>query len=783
MITLLALGLFLFVQTLKPTYEGEETLAGLSEDVPVFYDPYGIPHIYGATEEDAIRALGYVHAQDRLWQMELLRRIAPGRLSEVFGSKLLDTDRFFIALGIDDVSAKTVSQLDADRPHVQLAQAYLDGINQFIDKGPTPVEYYLTGLEKSPFTLKDIHNSIGYMAFSFAMAHKTDPLLSDIKNDLGPAYLEDLQISVDPNTQWIRNHQWKKSSGAEADIVAMANKALDHLPVPQFIGSNSWVLSPKKTRNGAVILANDPHIGFAQPSVWYEAHLVTPDYEKYGFHLAGIPFPLLAHNRDLAYGMTMFENDDTDFYYEKINPSDSTQYWDENEWKDFETITKTIEVKDSATVTFTYRKSVRGPVLNGIAKEIKEESPISMSWIFTRSPNRLLESLYGISHAKNMDEFKAALPLLHAPGLNLMYGDAYGNIAWWAAAQLYQMADGINTKFILDGSNGAEEPIRYMDFSENPHAENPPWNYVYSANNQPDTIAGYAYPGYYLSENRAKRIVHLLDFKSGWTKRSVASMVTDVVSSVNPAIAYELISVIDEENLSKEEKRILDRMRHWNGNNKLESREAPLYHKWIYHLLKNTFEDELGEERFSQLLRTHLLKRQIAPLVKNPESVWWDDLNTDQEESRKDIVTRSLNHAFESLKKDFGPDMSEWTWDKMHTLEHRHPIGEVKLFRSLFNVGPFPIHGTREVINNMAFPYNSDPVFKVTSGPSTRRVIDYSDIENSWSILPTGQSGNPFSEHYDDQAELYNNGQFRKMMLDRQEIIDSTRSVLLLKAK
>ncbi|WP_297707111.1 penicillin acylase family protein, partial [uncultured Eudoraea sp.] len=301
---LLSLAAFIFIQTLKPDYEGEKQLLNLSDEVSVYYDSYGIPHIYGENEEDAIRTLGYVHAQDRLWQMELLRRVAGGGLSEVFGSKLLSTDKFFLSLGIDEASAKTIEQRERTNKTIQLTEAYLDGINQFIESGPTPVEFYLTGIDKEPFSLKDVYNSIGYMAFSFAMAQKTDPLLTVIKNKLGPEYLKDLEIEVDLNTEWIKNYKSAPEGSKEAQMVASISKALANLPIPQLEGSNSWVMAPAKTKSGKVILANDPHIGFAQPSVWYEAHLSASGYEKYGYYMAGIPFPILGHDRNLAYGIT-----------------------------------------------------------------------------------------------------------------------------------------------------------------------------------------------------------------------------------------------------------------------------------------------------------------------------------------------------------------------------------------------------------------------------------------------------------------------------------------------
>lgn len=771
---------FFFINSLKPDYDGEKVLPGLNSEVTVFYDTYGIPHIYAENEKDAFRALGYAHAQDRLWQMELLRRVAKGELSEVFGKISLETDKFFLSLGISDYTTETVSKLDMDSEMVTLSNAYLDGINEFIKKGPTPIEFYLTGLKKKPFSLEDMYNAAGYMAFSFAMAHKTDPLLTNIRNQLGDEYVKDLAIDSDTSTTWINNYKRPNLDSIDINLIGGITRALEKLPVPQFIGSNSWVIAPEKTKNGKVILANDPHVGFAQPSVWYEAHISTPKYEKYGYHFAGIPFPIMGHDRNVAFGLTMFENDDIDFYYEETHPSDSTKYKTEAGWKDYEYVSKKIKVKDSGDITFTYKKTRHGPVLNNIAEQIKGERPIAMSWIYTQVENKAIDGLYGIGHAENMDEFEAELPKIHAPGLNVMYGDAAGNVAWWATAKLYQMPDSISTKFVLDGTTGEEERLDYLDFSENPSAINPPWNYVYSANNQPDSIAGRLYPGYYLPENRAMRIVQLLDSKNDWDKESTSEMILDVTSTVNPALVAELIKLLDVTNLSEEQLVQVDALRNWNGEYNLENTNAVLYHRCEYYVLKNTFEDELGPEQFNQFLSTHLLKRHIAKGTSMESGKWWDNVYTkDKIETRDDIALKSFADAWYSLVNDFGADPSQWTWERVHTLEHEHPIGQIQSLRKFFNVGPYPVNGTREVINNMAFPYDSTGFYKVNSGPSTRRIIDFSDIENSISILPTGQSGNPFSKHYKDQAKLFVNGKFRKMMMNKQEIESSAESVLI----
>ena len=771
----------IFGYSLKPKYSGTQNLSGLSQEVTVHYDLYGIPHIYGANEKDAFKALGYVHAQDRLWQMELLRRIGSGGLSELFGKDLIGTDKFFLALGIDDASKEVVSQLNSQDIGVQLTQAYLDGINQFLDKGPTPIEFYLTGIEKRPFEIKDVYNIMGYMAFSFAMAHKTDPLLSEINNRLGPEYLKDLAVHSDTSTVWLQNNPHQSYDIATDNLTANVFESLEQLNIPLFEGSNSWVLGSKKTKKGKVIFANDPHIGFSQPSVWYEAHVVSPEYEKYGYHIAGLPFPLLGHDRNLAYGMTMFENDDVDFYKEEIHRTDSTKYQYKGTWQSFKTVKKRIKVKDSATIDFSYNVTKRGPVLNGIANQIKGNEPISMWWVYTQGENKIMDALYSLSHSDNIDDFREGLKNIHAPGLNIMYGDAQDNVAWWASAQLYHIPDSVNTKMVYAGNNYLDDEKHYLDFNQNPQSENPPAGYVYSANNQPDSIAGMLYPGYYLPEDRARRITELLDAKNDWSAENVQTMINDVTSPVDKGILETLLGNLEISSWSEKQQKAINQLKEWDGTYDLNNTNAILYHRWTYNLLKAIFLDELGQESFDGLMSTHLIKRSVAPLFSNPNSVWWNNIETEEKETASQLINAAFKQSYQDLVETHGENKDEWTWGKFHLIEHGHPIGQVEALRSYFNVGPFSVKGSREVINNLFFPYTDEENYKVSSGPSTRRVIDFSDIENSKSILPTGQSGNPLSKHYKDQAEMYINGEFRKMMMNKEEIETTSKSVLILK--
>ena len=778
LLTIVVLG---YLQYTKPNYEGAVALNSIQKETTVYFDEFGVPHIYAATQKDALTTLGYVHAQDRLWQMELLRRIAPGRLSELFGSVALKNDLFFAGIGIDENSEKAISELDKNSPTYQLTMAYIDGVNQYLDEGKTPIEFQLLGIKKEKFTIKDVYNIFGFMSFSFAMAQKTDPLLTNIRDKFGMEYLKDFGIDGSFGTTQLKSY--KGNYKEYAQISKSVASLLENSPVPPFVGSNSWVIDAEKTKNNKVIFANDPHIGFSQPCTWYEAHIVTPDYEMYGYHLAGTPFPLLGHNHNYAYGLTMFENDDIDLFQEEVNPANANQYKTVSGYKNFITKQKTIKVKDSSDVVLNLKISQHGPIINGLLDGIKTKMPVAMSWIYTSQKNQILEAVYSLSHAKDLEDFHKNVALIQAPGLNIMYGDAKNNIAWITSGKLYKVDKSVNTNFILNGANGIDDQKEFLDFSKNPVAINPNWNYVYSSNNQPEAIDGYLYPGYYLPKDRAKRIDGLLSPKSNWTSKDVSKMITDNTSSTSESIVNGMIATLDVSKFSTNEKQALAVLKKWKGTNNLQDIAPTLYNKWLYFYLKNTFEDEMGEEEFQLFLGTHIMKQVIEAQSQNATSPWWDNIATkNKKETRQEILTSSFKHAIASLEKQLGTDINSWKWEKVHVLEHQHPIGKVAFFQKFFNVGTFPIAGANEVINNLFFTFSDATQYTIKGGPSTRRVIDFSDIENSQSILPTGQSGNPMSKHYNDQAAMYVDGKFRKMKLNKTEII-RTSTKLVFKPK
>jgi len=762
LLLLLSIGVRIYF---TPSYHGKERISALEEEATIVFDGHGVPHIYASNAVDAYRALGWVHAKERLFQMDLLRRAASGRLSGAFGEDFVTADKFMLNLGISENSQKSLEALKGDEAWLSLARAYLEGVNTFIEEENAPLEYVLTGLKREPFELIDVYNSIGYMAFNFAHAPGIDPFLTHVRDSLGQAYVEDLSVEVDTSSVRIPSYPSGIKDLSSVDLpFRVLDQAIGRVPSVPFLGSNSWVIGPSRTRNGAVILANDPHMKFAQPAVWYESHISYPGFESYGFYLAGIPFALLHHNRVKANGLTMFVNDDFDFYRIEI-PSDlKDTYRVGEEARKWEKVRYTIGVKGGEPVDFELRRTHLGPVIDAEIDSAFRQ-PLAMHWVFTDRLNELPSVLYRLNYSRDLKDFRDALRNLHAPGLNIMYGDSSGNYAWFASAQLHRLNDSVSPKFVLDTHSRIRHGGNILDFDFNPQSINPPVGYVYSANNAPASDSLYI-PGYYLPEDRARRITEILESDTYWDLAKTEEMMLDAVNSGDAEICQLLIDQLDTGVLTEEQSQWLRRLKTWDGSYSRQQTVPGFYHNWIYRIVCNAFEDELGGERLEGFLGTHLFKRSLRPLIEDETSTWWDRKGTAGKETQGQIVTLSFQQAWDFMEEHHGRRPERWTWGSMHSLTHRHALGAVPVLGKLWNVGPDPVEGSREVINNLMFSYRGEPGFDVHSGPSTRRIVDFSNIHLSRAVLPTGQSGNLFSPFYDDQRELYVNGEYRLMLID-----------------
>lgn len=765
----LTIGIYLFNS--RPEYRGEVKIKGLKEAVDVHFDGYGIPHIDAKSEEDAWFALGYVHAQDRLFQMEILRRIGAGRLAEILGSDLTRVDVFFRTLGIAEAAKKSakIFMNDNNETYQKAANAYLNGINAYIETGKTPIEFTLIGIEKEKFTSEDLYHITGYMAFSFAEALKTDPILSKINSKYGTGYLSRL-IKVNDSLKT------NADSTSLSELALLASMLSEKFPLSPFMGSNGWVVAPQKSKSGRVLFCNDTHIGYGQPSVWYEAHVSYPGYSLYGNFLGGFPFPLLGHTNTYAWGLTMLENDDLDLFREKQNPQNPEQYFLNDHYENYALRKEVVKIKDHPDTSFMVRITRHGPVINEAIESIgkNEQQPVSLWWTFTQFDGTTLQACYLLSHAKSMGDMRNACSLIEAPGLNVLYGDASGNIAWWASGKMVKRKPHVNPNIILDGVSGNDEPSGFFSFSENPHIENPSCGYVFSANNLPDSISKNIYPGYYAPEERSIRIEKLLGKKNLFDADDMQRMNTDVVNENYKDLASLLYSIIEKDSIvsiSELHKLAAEQLKDWDGNHRLKEIGPAVYYKLVSVILDMSMKDEMDSTDYWIFKSSHTMKSALRNFIADANSPWWDNIKTEKRnETRLDIISTAFDITIEELSKELGPVAANWKWERIHTVEHVHLIGRQKPFDRIFNVGPLPAPGGNETVNCSGFPLTPNGHYKVSYGPAMRVVIDFDDVENAKSILPTGQSGNFMSKHYRDQAQMYLDGKSRKMMMNKNEI-------------
>ncbi|MEQ8302510.1 MAG: penicillin acylase family protein [Cyclobacteriaceae bacterium] len=785
LLLLLGAALFIYLQLQKPSYEGEITLAGLKEEVEIRYDNYGIPHIYAGTEEDAYFALGYAHAQDRLFQMEMLRRAAGGRLSEVLGKDLLKVDKLFRTLGLNKFAEENAERfLSTDTAAYQReALAYQKGINAFVKDGPTPLEFTIIGIPKTEFEPKDIYLAIGFMSFGFAEGLRVDPVLEKIRRQYGPHYLADLALQAPPETEAIRNYAGTPQ-GSTDQLISSINEALNLIPIPLWTGSNGWVVSSEKSASGKPILANDTHIGFGQPAVWYEAHIEYPGFSFYGHHIAGIPFGLLGNNRFSGWGLTMFENDESDFFVEELNPANRDEVRFRNGWETVQSRIEVIKIKGEEDMLLEVRTTRHGPLVNGIVDEVDEAGPpVALSWMLTKHPNEALEAAYLLNHSQSFEDTKKAASLFTSPGLNVMYGDVDGNIAWWAVAKLPIRPPHVESKLFLNGSSGEDEYLGYYDFSKNPKAINPPWGYVYSSNNQPDSVDGIVYPGYYYPRARAHRISESLAEAKKIGAQDLAALQLDVTSETAPIVAKEIAEVLRQINKPEYEE-MIKALAQWDGDHQLEDIGPSVYYTMLSHILYLSMPDEIGLAAFKALLNTSVMKSSYLKLIQNDSSLWWDKIQTKEvKESRLTIFDEAASKSLRLLQSKYGKKVNDWNWEKMHSLTHAHALGTVKPLDKIFNVGAFEAPGGIEVLNNLMFTLDTVGHFGVISGPALRKVTDFGDLENGVSVSPTGQSGNLMSKHYDDQSKMFIKGVVRKMLMNEEEIKSQEKGKLTLKPR
>ncbi|WP_185966284.1 penicillin acylase family protein [Ectopseudomonas mendocina] len=772
-------GLTWYLHDKQPQRDGELVLGALQASVTVDYDERGVPHIRAENEADMYRALGFVHAQDRLFQMELLRRLARGELADVLGEKLVPTDRLFRTLEIGRHADAYAARLDPDSPSTQALLHYLEGINQYQASRPLPLEFDLLGIEPRPFTIADTLSVAGYMAYSFAAALRTEPVMTHIRDELGADYLE--LFDLDWHPQGVIGTSLAASDWQDLSALAqLSNDALAGTGLPQFEGSNAWAVSGSRTASGKPLLAGDPHIRFSLPAVWYEAHLQAPGYELYGYHHALIPSAMLGHNRDFAWSLTMFQNDDLDLIAERVNPDNANQVWYQGNWVDLQQRTETIRVKDAEPVQITLRRSPHGPIINDALGQTSGNTPIAMWWAFLETDNPTLEAFYQLNRANTLGKARAAAEKIEAPGLNVVWANASGDIGWWAAAKLPLRPEGVNPTFILDGASGDADKLGYHPFSANPQEENPQRGYILSANYQPVPASGIEIPGYYNLPDRGQRLnQHLSDASVKWDTQNSQALQLDPGTGYGPRLLAPILDELRSAAADDQERALVEQLAQWDGGHTLDSVAATLFNQLTYQLAHEAMADELGEAFFDSLLQTRALDTALPRLTANADSPWWNRQGSEQRESRVQIVAEAWRASLKHLHSVLGDDVESWAWGRGHTLTHNHPLGQQQPLAWLLNIGPLAAPGGHETPNNLSHKIGPAP-WPVVYGPSTRRLVDLGDADKALGGIPVGQSGVPFDAHYGDQAAAHVAGEYQPLHLSEADVTANSQGTLTL---
>ena len=772
-----------YIHGKQPQRSGSLSLTQLQAPVTVRYDERGVPHIRAENEPDLYRALGYVHAQDRLFQMELVRRLAQGELAEILGPKLAKTDQLFRTLGIREHAQTAAAKMDPQSPSSKALIAYLDGVNQFQATHPAPIEFDLLGIRRRRFSPQDTFAVTGYQAYSFAATFSTEPALTYVRDKLGPDYLK--VFDLDGHSQGVLQANPTSAVNARGwealnQVARISQQAIEAAGLARFEGSNAWAISGSRTASGKPVLAGDPHISIAAPAVWYEAHLSAPNFELYGHFQALNPNAMLGHNMQFGWSLTMFQNDDMDLIAEKTNPDNPKQIRYHDQWVNLQSREETILVKGEAPIQLTLRRSPHGPIITDAFAASLGTTPVAMWWAFLETENPFLDASYEFNRADTLAKMRAAASKLHAPGLNVVWANASGDIGWWAAAKLPIRPAGVNPNFILDGSTAEADKLGFADFSDNPHEENPARGYIVSANHEPVGKNGVPVPGYYNLADRARRLdEHLSDGSIKWDLKASQAVQLDNQTGYSRRVLEPLLPVLQTLITDPSEKALLERLARWNGKHAVNSVAATVYNQLLYELARGAMADEMGEVQFKNLLGTRALDSALPRLAADASSPWWDNRSTPAVESRADTLKVVWRATIDHLQATLGKDSAEWTWGRAHTLTHNHPLAAQKPLDRLFNTGPFAAPGGRELPNYLGGAIGPAP-WAVVTGPSTRRVIDFADASKAMGINPLGQSGVLFDEHYRDQASTFITGGYLPQHLNEADVSANTRSMLTL---
>jgi len=786
LVIVLGISLFFYLKSTAPNYNTELKLEGVNKTVNIYYDDYGIPHIYAQNEEDAYFALGYVYANDRLFQTELLKRLSSGRLAEILGKDLVKVDKYMRIHGLREAADKSAKKYMSgnDKKYQRSFNAYLNGYNKFLNTGNLPIEYKILGIPKEELKASDTYSILNFIALGFTMPVHQESFSAFIAKKLGNQYIEDFYFGEKQDTLRIKQEIDTNLIKTQLSFNSTFLKTLDDYNIGLWEGSNAWVVGEKKSKSGKVIFGNDTHFAYAQPSVWYEAEITYPGYNFYGFYLPGMPFPIIGHDKEFSWGLTIFPFDNANYYSEKVDHKNDKVMF-KNQWVDLDIHKETIKVKGADDVEMVIEKTPHGPLLNGYDEKITNnfKEDVSLWWTLQKMETKILESTYNMSRVKSIDEFETQIANIDILGLNVMYGDKKGNIAFWSCGKLPVYNSNINPFTLLNGANGENEIDSFHDFSYNPHLINPEQGFVATANNDPILSGAKSVPGHYLPTNRIKIINKTISEKEKWDIEDSKRLQLNVKSITDEHLKNMICKEMKNDNQIKSNQLYVncyDILDKWDSQYSEDATAPVIFSKLRYYINKNTLFDELDKELFEKLSQTYLLKQSIERIYTNESSPWWDDLNTkDIKETRKQIFINSFTEAIDKLSEEWGSDPSQWRWEKAHSLTFHHPFSKKKPMNKIFDVGPFEMPSGNGCLNKMDYHITDSKVNQVTAGPALRINIDFADVENAVNVIPTGQSGNVMSEHYDDQAIMFTQGKYRKMIIDDPKIKNAKNKIIM----
>jgi penicillin amidase len=786
------------------------------------------PHIYAATQHDLFFAQGYVHAQDRFWQMDFWRHIGAGRTAEMFPSSA-ETDMFLRTLGWTEV---TEQEYDALEPQYKaMVNSYTEGVNAYLKdhhKEALSLEYEILGLLNADYVIEPwtashtltwgkmlAYDLRGNMDEEIKRAILLKTLTPEQVDELFPEYPADHPVIINKIGEGTSALINPTALAAEIpnemlDVLYRNVTLLDEImePFDNGIGSNSWVIGGELTNTGKPILANDPHLAIQMPSIWYQIGLHCKPkndacpYDVAGFSMAGVPAIIIGHNDKIAWGLTNLGPDVQDLYIEKLNPENPNQYEVNGKWVDFEIRKEIINVAGSDPIELNVRISRHGPVISEVFGVLKNEGDpddekfipfkdnvgielpaqyaIALHWTaFT--PSSSFVAPWMMNTAQNFEQFRTAASTAKVPAQNLVYADIEGNIGYQAPGDIPIRKNGDGT-LPVPGWTDDYEWTGYIPFAELPYAYNPVEGYIATANNQ---VEPRDYP-YLISSDydlgyRANRIVDMIE--SAPAKIDIAYMQTMQGDNYDGGAPYILPHLLGMEFTASNLTEGLATLKNWDYQASADSTPAAIYEVFWKNLLADTFNDDLPERYYPN--GNSLWFEVVRNTVKDPNSFWWDDkTTTDKIETRDDIFARSYEKAITELEDTLGNDQAKWTWGDLHTSTFENgTLGQSGIFliEDLFNRGPFPTSGGSSIVN--ATGWRASQGYAVTNVPSMRMIVDMSNLNNSVTVHTTGQSGHAYHEHYIDMAPLWANIEYYPMWWSQEQITAQTEGHLVLQPK